>query len=194
MISVKIPIPKNLEDDLEAINYDLSFICDSVEARSENIKLAMLSLKNVANEYELRQALDGLLPDDASNESDRWRRIITKMEWLEIPRDAWYIVGGDLQISTEKVVRFYKEQEALPLPDQYHETSMRMTRLCNLLNTFVRDPYCWTVTLDIHDYGWKTFISPSGIAGKYEFRPEVWLWYNAVEYNREKSKKPAGAR
>ena len=83
MISVKIPIPKNLEDVLESINFDLSLICDSVEARSENIKLAMLSLKRVANEYELREALDGMLPDDADNTSDRWRRILRNMEGLK---------------------------------------------------------------------------------------------------------------
>ncbi len=194
MISVKIPIPKNLEDVLESINFDLSLICDSVEARSENIKLVMLSLKRVANEYELREALDGLLPDDADNTSDRWSRILRNMEWLEVPDEAWYIAAGDLQIRTEKVVKFYTEQEALPLPDQFRETAMRMTRLCNLLNAFIRDPYCWAVTLELHDYGWKTYIAPSGIAGKYEFRPEVWLWYKAVEYNRENAKKPAEAR
>ena len=194
MISVKIPIPKNLEDVLESVNFDLSLICDSVEARSENIKLAMLSLKRVANEYELREALDGMLPDDADKDSGRWYRILKNLEWLEVPEDAWQIVAGDLQINTDMVVRFYNEQEPLVLPESFVETTQRMNRLCKLLNAFVGDKNCWTITLDIHDYGWKTQTDSMGWALKYEFRPEVWLWYKAVEYNRVNRKQPADAR
>ena len=114
------------------------------------------------------------------------------MEWLEVPNDAWYIsIKGDLQLSTEKVVKFYSEQKPLELPEEYMRTALNMSRLCELLNTFIKDRNCWSVTLELSDYGWKVEKDLTGKAYFYEFKRDVWLWYKAVEYNRAKNKKPA---
>ena len=194
MLTVKIPTPPALDLILSQLNEHLQWICHNNEEKSKSIYSAVTSSNGLFNEFELRQRLAFVLPDENLDFED-WKWILPRLEWLDVPHDAWYIsIEGALQISTEKVVKYYSEQKPLQLPDEYMRTALNMSRLCELLNTFSRDPNCWSVTLELCDYGWKVETDSKGKAYRYDFKPEVWLWYKAVEYNRAKNKKPADDR
>lgn len=191
MQKVMMPVPPDLSISISKINEHLSWICEHNEEKSKAIWQVLSHFKCVCNKYDLQNQLEFILQKEFDEDlnDEHWKWVLPRLDWLETD-GCWYMVNGELQLNSEKVIQKY-EQEPLEIPDGYIATSKNMARLCNLLNTFVKDKYGWTVTLDIYDYGWTVQKDSAGIAFRYDFRPDIWLWYKAVDYNRAKNKKPA---
>lgn len=121
----------------------------------------------------------------AKNPEKKYDQIISSLSYFlrdtEVPASAIHEIEKGYCLDAEEIIRFYKENETLELPEDYLVTVSLMERLCNVLNDMIRDKYAGLINVDMGN-GWERLISPNtGKVFSYHFNQRRFLWGDALD-------------
>ena len=127
----------------------------------------------------------------AEDPEKKYTHIISSLSYflrdMEVPASAIRKTEKGYCLDADEIIRFYKKNETLELPDDYLNTVFLMERLCDVLNDMIRDKYAGLINVDMGN-GWERSISPKTCkVFRYHFNQRRFLWGDALDRKNMKS-------